>query len=273
MKTQELNEMSRVIRRDILTMINKAGSGHPGGSLSLAEILTVLYFDDVMHVRPQDPDWNGRDRLILSKGHSAPALYSVLARRGFYPVSWLDTLRRLGSNLQGHPHAERVPGLDCSAGSLGQGLSITDGIAIGLRRQGSDARVYCIMGDGELQEGQIWEAVLTAAHNKVSNLCGIVDWNHVQLDGRVEEIKDLGDLPAKWSAFGWNVIECDGHDVDDLKRAFEEARAYTEGPSVLLAHTIKGKGVSFMEGQAAWHGKAPDDEQLAQALAEIDGEV
>jgi len=250
-------------------MIHEAGSGHPGGSLSEVELLVALYFGGVMNVRPDEPGWPGRDRFIISKGHGAPALYSVLARKGFYPTEWLNNLRKLGAQLQGHPHAEGVPGLDCSSGSLGQGLSISNGLAMGLRKQGIPARVYCLMGDGELQEGQIWEAAMTAAQLKLDNLCGIVDWNHVQLDGTVEEIMDVGDLTAKWRCFGWNVIECRGHDIDDVLAAFGRAAVSRGAPSVILAHTVKGKGVSFMENQAAWHGAAPNDEQLARALAEI----
>ena len=261
------------MRGDILKMINRAGSGHPGGSLSAVEILCALYFGGVMNVRPEEPDWPDRDRFIISKGHGAPALYSALARRGFYPMAWLDTLRALGSPLQGHPHADRVPGLDCSSGSLGQGLSVADGLALGLSRRGSPARVYCLLGDGELQEGQVWEAAMSAAQFNISNVCAIVDWNRVQLDGPTEEIMDLGDLPAKWRDFGWNAVECPGHDVKALLRAFAAAKAHASGPSVILAHTVKGRGVSFMENKAAWHGAAPDDEQLAAALKEIYGEA
>ena len=269
MQTEQVKAMANTVRRDILGMICRAGSGHPGGSLSTAELLTVLYFE-VMNVRPEDPDWPDRDRFIISKGHGVPTLYSVLARKGFYPLDWMDCLRRLGSPLQGHPHADRVPGLDCSSGSLGQGLSVANGLALGLRRHGSQARVYCLMGDGELQEGQIWEAAMSAAQFKLSNVCGIVDWNHVQLDGTTEEIMDVGDLTKKWADFGWNVIECDGHDPDDVLRAFTAAKACTDKPSVILAHTVKGKGVSFMENKAAWHGAAPNEEQFAAAMAELD---
>ena len=273
MTLNELLTMCKTVRTDILTMVHEAGSGHPGGSLSAAEIMTALYFGDVMHVDPQNPDWEDRDRFILSKGHVAPVLYSVLARKGFFPVDQLWTLRRLGSILQGHPHRESTPGLDCSSGSLGQGLSISNGLAVGFKKQGMDNRVYCLLGDGELQEGQVWEAVMTAAQNKLDNVCAIVDYNRVQLDGDLAEIKDLGDLTAKWHDFGWNVIELDGHDMEQVLRAFEMAKAFKGKPSVLIANTVKGKGVSFMENDCNWHGNAPSAEQLEKALAEINGEV
>ena len=269
---KELRETCKILRCDILNMIHKAGSGHPGGSLSEVEILTALYFGGVMNIRPEEPDWAGRDRLILSKGHSAPALYATLARRGFYPVEWLDSLRKLGSPLQGHPHADRVPGMDCSSGSLGQGLSITNGLGVAFKKQGLNNRAYCILGDGELQEGQVWEAVMTAAHYKLDNVCAILDYNGVQLDGTLDEVMSMGDMVAKWKAFGWHVIECDGHDVAALLAAFAEAKETKGSPSVIIAHTVKGKGVSFMEGKAAWHGNAPSAEQLAAALKEIRGE-
>ena len=272
MDTNELREMTKTIRSDIVTMIHKAGSGHPGGSLSAAELVTALYFE-VMKVDPADPAWEGRDRFILSKGHVAPLIYSVLARKGFFPVEELWTLRRLGSILQGHPHKQSTPGLDCSSGSLGQGLSIANGLAIGFKKQGKNNRVFCLMGDGELQEGQIWEAVMTAAQQKLDNLCGIVDFNQVQLDGNVPDIKDLGDLAAKWHDFGWNVIRLDGHDMEQVVRAFRMAEAYKGKPTVLIADTVKGKGVSFMENDCNWHGNAPDEAQLQAALKEINGEV
>ena len=268
----ELKAMSRTVREDILTMVHRAGSGHPSGSLSATDLMVGLYFGGMMKIDPQNPDWDGRDRFILSKGHVAPVLYSVLARKGFFPVEELWTLRRLGSILQGHPHKQSTPGLDCSSGSLGQGLSIANGLAIGFRKQGKANRVYCLLGDGELQEGQVWEAVMTAAQNRLDNLCAIVDYNHVQLDGTTEQIKDLGDLAAKWHDFGWNVIQLNGHDMNQVLKAYEMAAAYQGKPSVLIADTVKGKGVSFMEGDCNWHGNAPNAQQLEQALAEIRGE-
>lgn len=258
------------IRRDILTMVHAAGSGHPGGSLSAADLVAALYFSDMFRCDPNHPDWMDRDRFILSKGHTAPVLYSALARRGFFPPGELLTLRRLDSRLQGHPKRGATPGLDCSSGSLGQGLSISNGIAFALRRRESSARVYCLMGDGELQEGQVWEAALFAAQHKLSNVCAIVDYNGIQLDGSVSEIKEVFPLREKWESFGWHVLEADGHDVCAVYQAFAQARAYADGPTVLLAKTVKGKGVSFMENRAEWHGKAPNDEEYRAAMAELE---
>lgn len=273
MVISELMTMSRTVRSDIVTMIHKAGSGHPGGSLSAADLMVGLYFGGIMNVDPSNPEWPGRDRFILSKGHVAPVVYSVLARKGFFPVEELWTLRRLGSILQGHPHKGSTPGLDCSSGSLGQGLSVTNGLAVGFKKQEKKNRVYCLLGDGELQEGQCWEAVMTAAQQKLDNVCAIVDYNHVQLDGMTDEIKDMGDLAAKWHEFGWNVIELDGHDMAQIVEAFKMAMAFKGKPTVLIAATVKGKGVSFMENDCNWHGNAPSDEQLKKALEEINKEV
>ena len=273
MNISALQAMCRTVRSDILTMVHLAGSGHPGGSLSATELMVGLYFGDIMQVDPTHPEWPGRDRFILSKGHAAPVLYSVLARKGYYLVEELATLRRMGSILQGHPHKGSTPGLDCSSGSLGQGLSIANGLAIGFKKQGLGNRVYCLLGDGELQEGQVWEAVMTAAQHGLDNVCAMVDYNHVQLDGTTEEIKDLGNLSAKWQEFGWNVIELDGHDMEQVLMAYKKAQTFKGKPSVLIANTIKGKGVSFMENDCNWHGNAPNEEQLKAALAEINGEV
>lgn len=273
MNVTELQSMCRSVRSDIVTMVHQAGSGHPGGSLSAAELMVGLYFGDVFKVNPENPEWEGRDRFILSKGHVAPVLYSVLSRRGFFSLEELRTLRKLGSILQGHPHKQSTPGLDCSSGSLGQGLSIANGLGIGFKKQNKDNRVYCLLGDGELQEGQCWEAVMTAAQHKLDNVCAIVDYNHVQLDGTVDEIKAMGDLAAKWHDFGWNVIELDGHDINQVIRAYEMAASYKGKPTVLIAQTVKGKGVSFMENDCNWHGNAPGSEQLAMALSEINGEA
>lgn len=271
MDSKELRAMCRTVRRDIITMIHAAKSGHPGGSLSATELMVGLYFGDIINVDPKNPEWAARDRLILSKGHVAPVLYSVLARRGFFPVETLSTLRRFGSILQGHPHKDHTPGLDCSAGSLGQGLSISNGLGLAFKKLGTAQRVYCLLGDGELQEGQIWEAVMFAAQNKLDNVCAIVDFNHVQLDGTIEEIKNLDNLPARWLDFGWNVIELDGHNVEAVVEAYRLAATVKGRPTVLIAHTVKGKGVSFMENQCDWHGNAPNDEQFAKALEEIGG--
>ncbi len=264
----DLAPLCRTIRRDVLEMIHAAGSGHPGGSLSAVELLATLYFD-VLSVDPARPDDPDRDRFLLSKGHAAPVLYSVLARRGFFDPALLPTLRQLGSPLQGHPHMERLPGLDCSSGSLGQGLSIANGLAMAARRTGRSYRTYCLMGDGELQEGQVWEAAMTAAHFRLDDVCAIVDDNGVQLDGLTRDIMQVEPIGDKFRAFGWHVIEVDGHDLAALRAAFDEAAATKGRPTVLVAKTVKGKGVSFMEGQPAWHGKAPNDEELAAALAEL----
>ena len=264
----DLAPLCRTIRRDVLEMIHAAGSGHPGGSLSAVELLATLYFD-VLSVDPARPDDPDRDRFLLSKGHAAPVLYSVLARRGFFDPALLPTLRQLGSPLQGHPHMERLPGLDCSSGSLGQGLSIANGLAMAARRTGRSYRTYCLMGDGEIQEGQVWEAAMTAAHFRLDDVCAIVDDNGVQLDGLTRDIMQVEPIGDKFRAFGWHVIEVDGHDLAALSAAFDEAAATKGRPTVLVAKTVKGKGVSFMEGQPAWHGKAPNDEELAAALAEL----
>lgn len=264
----DLRPICRQLRQDILEMICAAGSGHPGGSLSCVEILAVLYYE-VMHIDPAQPDDPERDRFLLSKGHAAPALYSVLARRGYFDPKLLPTLRQLGSPLQGHPHQERLPGLDCSSGSLGQGLSIANGLALAAKRQGKPYRSYCLLGDGESQEGQVWEAAMTAAHYKLDSVCAIVDDNGVQLDGPTAQIMNVEPLGDKFAAFGWQVLPVDGHNVEDLALAFQEAAETKGRPTVLLAQCVKGKGVSFMENQCAWHGKAPSREELAAALAQL----
>lgn len=265
-----VKQMSRQIRRDILDMTHAAGSGHPGGSLSAADLLAALYFTDQFRCDPENPEWAERDRFVLSKGHTAPVLYSVLARRGFFPPEELASLRRFGSRLQGHPKKSALPGLDCSSGSLGQGLSIANGMAFALKRRGSDARVYCLLGDGELQEGQVWEAAMFAPQHALDNICAIVDYNNIQLDGRVDEIKDVRPLREKWEAFRWHVAEVDGHDIAAVYQAYRDARACKGRPSVILAHCIKGKGVSFMENEAKWHGTAPDDVEYIRAKEELE---
>ena len=269
MTEQELKNLCCIVRGDILKMIAAAGSGHPGGSLSATELLVALYFGDILKVDAKNPDCEERDRFILSKGHVAPVVYSVLARKGFFPLEALGTLRQLGSILQGHPHKGHTPGLDCSSGSLGQGLSIANGLALAFKQQKRVNRVYCLLGDGELQEGQVWEAAMTAPQHHLDNLCAMVDYNGVQLDGMVRDIKDLGNLAEKWRQFGWNVIELDGHDVSAVMSAYRAAGKKKGKPSVLIASTIKGKGVSFMENDCNWHGTAPDAEQLAKALKEV----
>ena len=264
----DLSALCRQLRQDVLEMIHAADSGHPGGSLSAVEILTALYFD-VMKVDPKNPSDPQRDRFILSKGHAAPILYAVLARKGYFDPAILPTLRSLGSPLQGHPHMHMLPGLDCSSGSLGQGLSIANGLAFAAKKQNKASRTYCLMGDGEVQEGQVWEAAMTAAHFGLDNVCAIVDNNGVQLDGTTAEIMGVEPLGEKFRAFGWHVIDCDGHDLEALLAAFKEAAETKGKPTVIVAKTVKGKGVSFMENQCGWHGKAPNKEELAAALAEI----
>lgn len=268
-RAAELAELCRVFRIDVLTAIHAIQSGHPGGSLSVCEILTLLY-QERMNVSPDRADDPNRDRLVLSKGHAAPMLYRNLVEKGFLPKDSMSTLRRIDSLLQGHP-STHTPGVEMPAGPLGLGLAAAQGMALGLRMNGSPARVYAVLGDGEQDEGAVWEAAMSAPKFRLSNLTAVVDYNKVQLDGTVDEIMPLGDLAAKWRAFGWNVIECDGHSIEALSGAFDAAEEFTEGPSVIIAHTVKGKGVSFMEGQAGWHGKAIDDESFAKAMAELGG--
>jgi transketolase len=262
MQGLDLVELAAEMRQQIVEMIVRAGSGHPGGSLSVADILTVLFFR-TMRLDPEHPDWPERDRLVLSKGHAAPALYAALAMRGYFPVDELATLRQLGSRLQGHPDMKKLPGVEMSTGSLGQGLSAANGMALGLRLQGSDSHVFVIMGDGEMQEGQIWEAAMTAAHYQLDNVIGIVDHNRLQIDGPVQSVMGVEPLAEKWRSFGWHVVELDGHDLAALAEAFEEAKARRGQPTLILAQTIKGKGFAFMENKAEWHGKAPSSEQVA----------
>ncbi|NLT94016.1 MAG: transketolase [Clostridia bacterium] len=266
----KLEEICKDMRADILRMTHAAGSGHPGGSLSAVELMAVLYFKVLNH-RPQEPNWPERDRFILSKGHACPVLYTAMARSGYFPVEELLTLRKLGSRLQGHPNMKVLPGLETSSGSLGQGLSISNGLALAAKIDKLNYRVYCLMGDGELQEGQVWEAAMTAAHYKLDNVCAIVDYNNLQIDGKVEDVKGIAPLKDKWQAFNWHVIEINGHDLAEIEKAFAEAKEVQGKPSVILARTIKGKGVSFMEDVAGWHGKAPNQEELEKALEEIYG--
>lgn len=258
------------LRRDILTMLTKAASGHTGGSLSIVEILISLYYGE-MNISPEKMKSRDRDKFVLSKGHGCPALYAVLADQGFFPREELWTLRKLGSKLQGHPQ-RGLAGVEISSGSLGQGLSVAVGLAIGDKMDKIPARVYCLMGDGETNEGQIWEAAMTAAHYKLNNLCGIIDYNKLQIDGFCCEVKNLGAYKQKWESFGWQVFEACGHDCDDLATAFKNARKIKDKPQLIIAHTIKGKGVSFIENKAEWHGIAPKPDELEKALAELDAE-
>jgi len=264
----ELEAIARRLRRHIIRMIGHAGSGHPGGSLSAVEVLTALYFR-VLRVDPQDPARPDRDRFILSKGHAAPALYAVLAERGFFPAEELMTLRQLGSRLQGHPDMTATPGVEMTSGCEGLGLSFGIGHALALKMDGRPSRVYVLLGDGECQEGQVWEAALFAHHHHLENLTALVDRNRIQLTNFTEEIVGLEPLAQKWRAFGWQALTVDGHSFPELLQALEEARSTSGRPTVIIAHTVKGKGVSFMENSPAFHGKAPTPQQVAQALAEL----
>ncbi len=264
----KLKEKTRQLRVNILKMLGEAGSGHPGGSLSSIDMLTVLY-NKVMKHDPKNPSWNERDRFVLSKGHVCPALYAVLADCGYFDEKELMTLRKYESILQGHPYMFKTPGLDVSSGSLGQGLSVAVGMALASKMNNESTRVYCLMGDGESQEGQIWEAAMAAGHYKLDNLCGILDFNGLQIDGKVEKVMNINPVKDKWTAFNWNVIEIDGHDVGKIEEAFNKAGEYKGKPTLILARTVKGKGVSFMENEPGWHGVAPNKEQLEKALAEL----
>ena len=268
-RISELNEMCRVFRYEVLEAIHGAQSGHPGGSLSVCEILTLLY-QELMNLDSANPNNPDRDRLVLCKGHTAPMLYRNLIEKGFLPKDCMKTLRTLNSELQGHP-SNHTPGVEMPSGPLGIGLSAAQGMALGLRLNGSKARVFAVLGDGELNEGCVWEAAQSAPKFALNNLTAIVDYNRVQLDGTTDEIMPLRDLPAKWAAFGWNVIRCDGHDIAALYNAFEVAAAHTDGPSVIIADTVKGKGVSFMEGKAAWHGKPIPDADFEIVKQELGG--
>lgn len=270
MDAQLAKEKACAMRKDIIEMLHAAGSGHPGGSLSCTDILSSLYFGGVMHHDPKNPSDNSRDRFILAKGHAAPALYAVLAEAGYFPHEELMTLRKLGTRLQGHPDCNLLEGVEVSTGSLGQGLSISAGLAAGLRLENNNARVFTVMGDGECQEGQVWEAAQFAAHQKLGNLIAIVDANGLQIDGKVEDVCSSGSLNDKFAAFGWEVYEANGHGIDELIKLFMELKtSSSDAPKVVIAHTIKGKGVSFMENQVGWHGKAPNDEETKTALEEL----
>ena len=270
-RAEELKELCRRFRVDALKAIHGAQSGHPGGSLSVCEILTLLY-QERMNVSPKKKEDPDRDRLVLSKGHAAPMLYVNLIEKGFLPRESLMTLRAVNSQLQGHP-SMHTAGIEMPAGPLGLGLAAAQGMAMGLKLDGSCARVYAVLGDGELNEGCVWEAAMSAPKFALDNLCAVVDWNHVQLDGTTDEVMPIRDLAGKWRSFGWNVIECDGHDLMALDAAFDAAEQCKGLPSAILADTVKGKGVSFMEGQAGWHGKAIDDESFKKAMEELGGAV
>ena len=260
------------VRMGIIAGTHGAKAGHPGGSLSAADVFTYLYFKE-LNIDPKAPQWQDRDRFVLSKGHTAPGLYAALAHRGFFPVEDLPTLRHIDSYLQGHPNMNTVPGVDMSTGSLGQGISCAAGMALAARRMGKTCRVYALLGDGEIQEGQVWEAFMLAHHYKLDNLCAVIDNNGLQIDGPVDQVMSPYPIPEKLKAFGWNVVEIDGHDFDQIAAAFAQARETKGVPTAIVMKTTKGKGVSFMENQAGWHGKAPNDEKYEKAMAELKAQL
>lgn len=265
---RELERIARQLRRDVVKMVGQSQAGHPGGALSSVDIITALYFA-VLNIRPDNPEWDGRDRFVLSKGHACPALYAALGELGFFPKSEFETFDRINGLLQGHPDMRKTPGVDMSTGSLGQGLSAAVGMALGGKLKGAAWKVFVLLGDGELNEGQVWEAAMSAAKLKLDNLVAIVDRNTLQLVGPTEETMPLEPLAAKWWDFGWRVLETGGHDMAQLLAVLDEVQAAQEGPTVIIAHTVKGRGVSYMENQVEWHSKAPSREQLAQALREL----
>ncbi len=269
MNKLELQKTANEVRKGIVTAVHGAGAGHPGGSLSAADIFTYLYFEE-MNIDPKDPKKKDRDRFVLSKGHTAPGLYSALANRGYFPVEDLPTLRHLGSYLQGHPCMQETPGVDMSSGSLGQGISAAVGMALAAKLDGASYRTYTLLGDGEIEEGQVWEATMAAAQYGLDNLIAVVDNNDLQIDGRPEEVMSIYPIPDKFKAFGWNVTECNAHDFDDIDRAFEETKVKNGKPWVIIQKSIKGKGVSFMEDVASWHGTAPKKDQYELAMEELE---
>lgn len=265
---KELEDKAKQIRRLIIRMLAEAGSGHPGGSLSATDLLTVLFFA-VLRYNPKDRDWPERDRFHMSKGHCCPLWYALLSEAGYFPQDKLWTLRQLGSILQGHPD-RRTPGVEVASGSLGQGLSVALGMSLAAKMDKKDNRVYVLLGDGEIQEGNIWEAAMASSHHKCDNLCAILDYNGFQIDGKIKDIMNLEPVVAKWQAFGWHAIEIDGHNINEILSAYEEAKATKGKPSIIIAHTIKGKGVSFMENAVDFHGRAPTKEEAEQALKELE---
>ncbi len=269
MTNQELQKTANEVRKGIVTAVHAAKSGHPGGSLSAADIFTYLFFEE-MNVDPKDPKKADRDRFVLSKGHTAPGLYSTLAERGFFPKKDLETLRHTGSYLQGHPDMKHIPGVDMSSGSLGQGLSAAVGMALAAKIDKKSYRTYCLCGDGEIQEGQIWEAAMFAGAKKLDNLCVIVDNNGLQIDGPIDEVNSPYPIDKKFEAFNFHVINIDGNNMDEIRKAFDEAKTVKDVPTAIIAKTVKGKGVSYMENKAGWHGKAPNDEEFATALSDLE---
>lgn len=268
MNIKELEEKSRKIRINIIKQIYNAKSGHPGGSLSSTDIVTALYFNE-MKINEKDPKWDKRDRFVLSKGHAAPVLYATLAEKGFFDEKELYSLRKINSILQGHPDMNKIPGVDISTGSLGQGISVANGMAISAKLDNQDYRVYCLLGDGEIEEGQIWEAAMTSCHYKLDNLCVIVDNNNLQIDGSIDKVMNSYPIDKKFESFGFNVININGNNMEEILEAFKNARKIKEKPTAIIAKTIKGKGISFMENQVEWHGKAPNEEQYEIAIKEL----
>ncbi len=271
MDYKHYEELAAKIRIDIIRAIHKSGSGHPGGSLSAADIVTALYFKE-MNIDPKNPKMEGRDKFVLSKGHGGPVQYAALAERGYFPVEDMMTLRKLGSNFQGHPNMHKVPGIEMSTGSLGQGFSTCIGMALANKMDKKPGRVYTLIGDGELQEGLIWEAAMAAAHYKLDNLVAIIDWNGLQIDGKNDDVMTVKPIDEKFKAFGFNVIVIDGHNFEEIFCALDKARQCTGKPTAIIAKTHKGRGVSFMEDNPGWHGKAPNEEEAKQAIAELGGE-
>lgn len=267
----ELKKKAIEIRKDILKMLTLAGSGHTGGSLSIVEILVTLYYN-ILNIDPKNHNLKARDIFLLSKGHACPALYAILADRGYFPKEELWGLRKMGTRLQGHPQIG-LPGVEISSGSLGQGLSIANGMALAARMDKLPTRIYCLLGDGETNEGQVWEAAMTASHYKLDNVCAIVDYNKLQIDGFCCDVKDMGAYIDKWKDFGWYAIETDGHDIEKLTLAFEKSKTVKMVPTVIIAHTVKGKGVSFFENKVEWHGVAPKKEEYDRAIKELDGQL
>ena len=268
MENIEIENKAKEIRKDIIEQVYSANSGHPGGSLSIADIMAVLYFDE-LNINEKNPKWEDRDRLILSKGHCSPALYGALAERGYFGKEDLKGFRNINSKLQGHPNMNDVPGVDMSSGSLGQGLSVANGIAISGKMDNKSYRVYCILGDGEIEEGQVWEAAMASNKYNLDNLCVIVDNNNLQIDGTIEEVMSSYPIDKKFESFGFNVITINGHDIQEIKNAFNQARNTKGKPTCIIAKTIKGKGVAFMENQVGWHGKAPNQEQYEEAMKNL----
>lgn len=271
-KKTSLERQATKVRMGIIEGVHSAKSGHPGGSLSIADILTYLYFEK-MNIDPQNPKMGNRDRFVLSKGHAAPALYSVLSNRGYFSTDELKSLRHTGAMLQGHPDMKHIPGVDMTTGSLGQGISAAAGMALSAKHFNEDYKVYCICGDGEIEEGQVWEAAMFAANKNLSNLITFIDLNHLQIDGTVEEVNSPLPVDEKFKAFNWNVIKINGHDFAEIENALEEATKSTDKPTAIIAETVKGKGVSFMENQVGWHGSAPNDEQYAIAMKELEDKL